>query len=325
MPTVDLSAPLSRATRPADEGPLEGLPRRLALTLAELRFLATEAGDAPLPFDLTAPSADTTLDDRLGRTRTAVDDQAYAAALASLHEPTRSLDKRGLVTDGIADRGVVGALGVLAKPRLALDLDVSVGGVHAKAWHRQTRAAVATLATTDGIVFELAWFDSTQWPDELARVAAVPEDVELEESRVPDLVDLPYELLDGCGEALRTQRLDLGPVLVSAPAGRVLDGDGRPVPDATVAPLVSALLSETHGRLRGLVAEVAADAAADPVADPAAEGAPIVGVVSWILLADGWRALRAHQAGDERRVEVRRVAPSDLASLLAPVLVGGSA
>ena len=307
MATVDLSA--APATPPADFGTLEGLPRRLALTLAELRHLAGLAGDAPLPFDVTAPKVGSSLDDRLGQSRASLEDQAYVEALAALHEPTDSLIKRGLIADGVADPGVLGAIGLLAKPSLAVDLDVTVDGTRAKAWHRHTGSAVATLATADGLVFELAWFEPAQWAGELARVAAVPEDIELDASQVPGLVDLPYELIDGAGEALRTHRGDLLPVIVAAHSGQVVDGDGKPVADGLVGPRISALLSETRGRLRGMAADVAE------------EGAPIVGVVSWILLEDGWRSLRAHQAGADRRVEVRRVEPSDLGSLLAPVLV----
>jgi hypothetical protein len=46
----------------------------------------------------------------------------------------------------------------------------------------------------------------------------------------------------------------------------------------------------------------------------------VVGVVSWVLLADGWRELRAHQADGARLVEVRRVQPADLSLTLGPVL-----
>jgi hypothetical protein len=310
MPTVDLSAPVAPPDPDAaePEGTLEGLPRRVALTLAELQYLAAQAGDAPLPFDVHPPSPASTLDDRLGQSHAAAEDAAYVVALAALHEPGDSLAKRGLVIDGVADAGVLGALGLVATPNLAVDLDVTAGGIRAKAWHRQSGRAVATLSTNDGIVFELAWFDTAQWPDELARVAAVPEDIEVDQSQLPEVVDLPYDLLDGCGEAIRTQHADLVPVIVAAHAGQIVDGSGKPVADAAVAPLVSALVTETQGRLRGLAADVAG------------QGAPLIGVVSWLLLADGWRSLRAHQAGAQRRVEVRRVEPSDLAPLLAPVL-----
>jgi hypothetical protein len=43
----------------------------------------------------------------------------------------------------------------------------------------------------------------------------------------------------------------------------------------------------------------------------------VVGVLSWLLVADGWRALRPH---DDGRVAVDRVGPDDLAADLAPVL-----
>ena len=54
MPTIDLSAPSSAPEAVVANviGTLEGLPRRLALTLVELQYLAVQAGDAPLPFDV---------------------------------------------------------------------------------------------------------------------------------------------------------------------------------------------------------------------------------------------------------------------------------
>jgi len=111
-------------------------------------------------------------------------DSAYLSALESLHEPVDSLTRRGLIKDGVLDAGLAGAVGLLATPAVALDVDIRVGGVQAKAWHREAAGAVATLATIDGIVFELAWFDAPQWPAELARVTVVPEDVDLADSAV---------------------------------------------------------------------------------------------------------------------------------------------
>ena len=49
-----------------------------------------------------------------------------------------------------------------------------------------------------------------------------------------------------------------------------------------------------------------------------------VGVVAWTLVADGWRALRAHHDDDGLWLEVARVIPEDLAAELAPVLAGVS-
>ncbi len=54
------------------------------------------------------------------------------------------------------------------------------------------------------------------------------------------------------------------------------------MPDADVAGLLQTLSRETRGRLRALVAHVG-------------EGPPaVVGVLSWLLLSDGWHALETH-------------------------------
>jgi hypothetical protein len=302
MATVDLTTPA-----PAPDTLLEALPRRVALTLSELQTAARLASGAPLPFDITAPRQGA-LEDRMGQSRGSTEDAAYATALSSLHEPTGSLARRGLLDGDTLDAGLAGAVGLLATPQVALDLDVRVEQVQAKAWHREAGGAVATLATVDGIVFELAWYDAPQWPGELARVAVVPEEVALTGSAVPSVVDLPFDLASGAAEALRTGRGDLLPVLVAQHSGRVVDGDGRPFPDLDVQEMLPALFDETRGRLRAMVTDLSSGEAS------------VVGVVSWVLLGDGWRALRPHQQGDESRVEVSAVAPEDLAPELAPVL-----
>ncbi len=154
-----------------------------------------------------------------------------------------------------------------------------------KSWQRQSDLGVATLSTADGIVFELAWLLTDQWADELRRVATLPADLHLTVSGVPASVDLPFELLDAAGEALHSGRGDLVPVLADHHSGAVVE-DGRPVADADVAGLLQTLSRETRGRLRALVAHVG-------------DGPPsVVGVVSWLLLADGWHALETHAGGD---------------------------
>lgn len=303
MATIDLSTP-----PPPPVGLLDALPRRVALTLPELRLVAEHAGGAPLPFDTAEPSGTSTLDGRLGQSRGSAEDTAYAAALAALHDPTTSLTRRGLLTDGVLDEGLAGAVGLLATPSVALDIDVTVAGVHARAWHRHDGAAVATLSTVDGIVFELAWLPTSQWPTELSRVSVIPEDLTLHDSAVPALIDLPFELADAAAEALRTGRSDLVPVLVTQHRGQIFDGAGGTLNDADVTGFLSALATETRGRMRVLVADVSG-----------AE-TTVVGVVSWVLLADGWRSLRPHEIDGTQRIEVRRVLPSDLGTDLAPVL-----
>lgn len=303
MPTIDLSTP-----PPAPEGVLDALPRRAALTLPELRLVAEAAGGAPLPFDVTQPGDAPALEDRLGQSRGTVEDQAYLAVLDSLHDPRASLERRGLMVDGSVDEGLLGAVGLLATPHLALDIDLVANQVQAKGWHRQAGQAVATLSTVDGIVFELAWFPTGSWPTELGRVAVIPEDLSLHQSRVPAHVDLPYELADAAGEALRSSRADLVGVLAARHAGEVYDAEGTPLTEIETGQVLAALVSEVRGRLRVLAADVSG------------EETSVVGVVSWLLLPDGWRALTPHQDGGTPRVAVRRVEPGDLANDLAPVL-----
>jgi hypothetical protein len=306
--TIDLGPP-----RPTPHDLLDGLPRRVALTLPELRFVAERANRAPLPFDVRgAELVDGSLDDRLGRGRGSDDHAAYTEALARLRDPAMSLSRRGLLVggpdDGAVDEGIVGAVGLLAAPTVAVDLDVAAGPVQVRSWHRQSGGAVAGLSTHDGLVFELAWFPTWAWASELARVAVVPEDLPLADSAVPDRLDLPHQLADAAVEAARTHRTDLVPMLVSQHRGAVRDGAGRELSDGEAVSALTGLATEARGRLRALVADVSND------------GTTTVGVLAWTLVADGWRAMRAHDDGTGLRLEVTRVIPEDLAAELAPVV-----
>ena len=303
MVTVDLGTPPA-----APVSTLDGLPRRLPLTLTELRLVAETAGGAPLPFEMAAATT-TSLEDRLGHTRGSAEEAAYDAAYDALHEPAGSLERRRLMVDGQLEAGLAGAIGLLATPDVAVDLDVVVEGVQVKSWHRQSALGVATLSTADGLVFEIAWMPASQWGDELGRVAALPRDLPMTASGVPPTVDLPFELLDAAGEALHSGRGDLVPVLADHHAGAVVLS-GRPLPDADVAGLLQTLSRETRGRLRALVAHVG-------------DGPPtVVGVVSWLLLSDGWHALETHAGtgSDAPLVRLRAVEASELGGALAPVI-----
>jgi len=303
MPTIDLSTP-----PPAPATLLDGLPRRVTLTLPELRLVAERAGGAPLPFELSAPRETHALEDRLGTSRATTEDAAYAAALASLRDPEETLARRGLLGQVGGDTGMVGAVGLLATPQTALDLDVTAAGIRARAWHRRSGDAVAALSTVDGIVFELAWFPTARWADELARAAVIPEECPLSASAVPTHLDLPFELADAAAEATRSGRAELLPVLVEQADGAVLDAGGAPLGEAGAATVLAALTTESRGRLRALVADLTGEATT------------VVGVVSWSLLADGWHALRPRVVDGRHRVQVAAVQPDALAAELAPVL-----
>lgn len=307
MTTIDLSTP---TPRPASL--LDALPRRVALSLPELQEVARRAGDAPLPFDVAEPATGSALETRLGASRGTTEGEAYAAALAALHEPVDSLTRRGLLADdGSLDAGIAGAIGLLATPRVALDVDVAVGPgrpQQVKAWHRQSGDAVASLATSNGLVFELAWFPTSAWPGELARVAVLPEDLALRDSQVPARLDLPFELVDAAVAAGSSGRSDLVEVLTSRHRGDVRGPDDRPLPEAEVPGVLAALGREGQGRLRAMVADVSRATTT------------VVGVRSWLLLADGWRSLHSHRRDDLTLVEMRFVEAVDLGADLAPVL-----
>jgi hypothetical protein len=131
-------------------------------------------------------------------------------------------------------------------------------------------------------------------------------------SGVPREVDVPFELLDAAGEALHSGRGDLVPVLADHHSGSVVEGD-RPVPDADVAGLLQTLSRETRGRMRALVAHVAGGSPHESVS--------VVGVLSWLLLSDGWHALETHEGdGDAPLVRIRAVDASDLSRALAPLI-----
>jgi len=315
MPTIDLGAleaadatETARTRQPAtgDTGagdardPWAHTPRRVGLTLPELRLLA-EAVGAPLPFDLAGPgrpggSAGGSaggLAARLGPGASATQDEVYAAALARLGDPAESLRRRGLLLEA-PDPGIAGALGLLAAPRTAVDLDVAAGPMRAHAWHRQRDGAVASLATADGLVFELAWFAARAWPAELARVAALPEELRLRASLVPAVLRVPWQVADAAAEAVRSGRPELVPVIAGG---------------STLGTALTALAGEAQGRLRALVSVVD-------------EQPRAVGVASWTLLADGWHAVRArHGAGaHDDGLEIAAVTPTDLPTELAPLL-----
>ena len=181
-------------------------------------------------------------------------------------------------------------------------------GVHARAWHRRAGDAVAALATVDGIVFELAWFHTSRWAEELARAGVLPEDCPMTDSEVPAFLDLPFELADAASEAARSGRSDLLPVLTEQSDGAALGVDGESLGANVMTSVLTALTAESRGRLRVLVADVTGDETT------------VVGVVSWTLLADGWHALRPRDVEGRHRIQIAAVTPIDLATELAPVL-----
>ena len=132
--------------------------------------------------------------------------------------------------------------------------------------------------------------------------------IALSASTVPADMDVAFSVLDAAGEALRTGRSDLVPVLLTHHGeGGVLSA-GEALSDADAVSAVGAVHTEGRGRLRILGAEVSGRTTTD------------VGVISWVLLRDGWHSLSPYQDGETARIQLRLVDPDDLAAELAPVL-----
>ena len=116
MPTIDLTTltavPQSTgdSVPQEDAGAIDAAPRRIGLTLRELQYAAHLAGDAPLPFDVAQPQQVDAMQARLGQSPAALEDQAYRAVIDGLHDPEDALARRGLVSDGVLDAGVAGAI-----------------------------------------------------------------------------------------------------------------------------------------------------------------------------------------------------------------------
>ncbi|TQL70748.1 hypothetical protein FB381_4690 [Nocardioides albertanoniae] len=288
MTTIDLG--------PAPAAPTEpwaGVPRRVGLTLSELTR-ACEIIGAPLPFEVNDRQEEG-LDARLGRSRAAAEAEALTRAVAGFGDGATSLQRRDLLdSDGTLEAGIAGALGLLATPEVVIDLDVVVDDRRGRAWHRQKGEAAASLATVDGLVFELSWYPSAAWTTELGRTATLPGDTARMTSSVPEQLEVPFAVADAVFEALRTGRGDLVPVLTEG--------------DIVTATALEAMATETHGRLRAIVASTTD-----------AEDA-LIGTVSWSLVNDGWRSMRTVSLDGDLTLLITSVEPSELAADIARVL-----
>ena len=130
--------------------------------------------------------------------------------------------------------------------------------------------------------------DVSAWRDELGRLCRVdvPDDAPPPPADGPDL---PWELLVGTGTSLAQNRPDLYDELVAGADGPLRRQAGR-------------LHRATVGRLRAVA--VAPERR--------------VGWTSWVLVADGWRALTPYAgAGGSPMVRLERRGPDDLAREVA--------
>ncbi len=105
---------------------------------------------------------------------------------------------------------------------------------------------------------------------------------------MPDLVELPYDVLLATGEAWHRRRADLVAEL-GRRLGDDLRVDGQPAPGDRVA-LLGALHAETMGRLQALVS-----------------CGGRVGLIAWLRYSDGWRQLTPVTRDGENFVRMEKV------------------
>ena len=324
MTTVDLTG------RPEAETPV---PRRVRLGLAELLLLARLSETRlPFPVEPTPPSA---LAERLGDTPAGRGAELMVGELARVDDtgpgsPVDRLREQGLLTgdDPVTaevEQEVVTAMRVLGAPEQTVWIDLTRSvpfEVQLHAWQHARAEGLTTLATLDALHYELTWVAPTGWRAELARAATVAQDPPDEGEPFPGEVLIGHELLVAGLEAVRAGRTDVLAELSRLESDTVRV-DGRPVAGAEVAALLHRLDSETRGRLRasvGLLPAAGGDADQSSAREELQAPPGQRGLVSWVLLADGWRALIPLTDSAEHLVAVRRVEPDDLASAVADLL-----
>ncbi len=226
-------------------------------------------------------------------------------------------------------------LALLGLPEIAVDLDVAYGldgsPVRLRVYHHAAGDQVAALASADGLLWEVALFPLRDWPAELARVATPPGGPPPAPSGgildATSGVELPYVLMTvGC-DLFESGKRNLVPAIVAAHTGQTTRA-GRALNDDETVAVLEALAAPT-GRLRALVTRPRepefepdlesseTDAASTTRSDRNADERPRAGIVSWVLLDQGWRALRPLGGSADPRVFITAEHPGTLAAAVS--------
>jgi hypothetical protein len=182
---------------------------------------------------------------------------------------------------------------------LLVDVDVVARREHGEERVR-TRHALCGTVVHAVAGSESTTFDVADWQVRLAEVCQVTDPPATDAAPAPDL-EVPWDLVLGTGAALDRHRPDLYDVLVARADGSVRAA-GRPLGPAAAHTEVLRLHRTVVGRLR---------------CTGTLPSSRRVGWVSWLLYADGWRALTPY-AGDvgghvRPMVRLERRRPADLA------------
>lgn len=295
------------------------VPRRVRLPRAAVdRFAALTGVPSPAGQMLTSDPSIEGLGERLGEVvHGCLPEGTTAAGVSDLDEV---LVAAGLVDAGVPTEQGRAVLTVWHAPVLAVELELLVslarGRVRARSWHRNLDDWVVCLSTGDGQVFELSWLSADDWWLELGRAVHV-DTATLRPAPapapgagpVPDVVETPWELLLATGEAVQRRRHDLLDQMVSDHAGMTLAGDSldalETADDRDVRRWHEQLESTSRGRLHAAVM------------GRSDRGRPGAGIVEWVLLHDGWRALTPFTRDGWTMVRIERMGAVDLPRALA--------
>jgi hypothetical protein len=290
------------------------VPRRVRLSRAAVdRFAGLTGVPSPAEQMLSSEPSPDGLGARLGEVGGSEPVEAPAAGVSDLDEV---LVAAGLVEDGVPTEQGRAVLTVWHAPALAVELDLLVslarGTVRARSWHRNLDDWVVCLSTGDGQVFELSWLAAEDWWLELGRAAHVDHRTlrpAPDAEPVPAVIETPWELLLATGEAVQRGRHELLDQLVSDHSGTTIAGDGldslETADDRDVRRWHEQLERTSRGRLHAAV--MGRDE----------RGRPGAGIVEWVLLHDGWRALTPFTRDGWTMVRIERVGAVDLPRALA--------
>lgn len=304
--------PRAAVDRLAELVGVESPAAQMAATNGELEGLGARLGALEQPAEQPAEQADMA---------DMADEAHEVAGQGDLPRPGDAdvdalLTTVGLVAEGVPTAEGRAVMTVWHGPALAIELEMLLalrrGRARVRSWHRNLDDWVVCLSTGDGRVFELAWLSADDWWLELGRASHV--DTRLLRGAtaaepLPEVLETPWELLLATGEAVQRRRPELLDQLVSDHTGATLAGDD----DATLTTAAADDVRRWHEQLES----ASSGRLHAAVMGRSERGRPGVGVLEWVLFADGWRSLTPFRRDGWNMVRIERRGPVDLPRDLA--------
>ncbi len=231
-------------------------------------------------------------------------------------DPTGELvGARLLDAEGGVRAPVLGVLSGFARPQASVDVDLAgrrtsgaPGFAQLRSWQRLAAGRVTTLTVAGPTSAELAWFDTSGWQGELARLVRV-DDTATDPPPDP-VVELPLETLLASGAALRSQRDGAFAELAARAVGQVGPDAERSWNPARTADQLRRVHEGVSARLQAVVA------------GPGPTGRRTLGLISWLRYADGWREVTPLPRAQRPRLRLAPVSPSRLGAEVARLTLG---